>query len=88
MDLILRGDATCILFREMLEDCAAALGAVHHEPKAGSRLRRSRGARVGLLVLALQKIARRAVIPPAAWSQSAQPLQTKERQEREIRLGP
>ena len=59
MVLVLRGDATCrlccSLCCEMLEDCAAVLGAVNHEPKAGSSLRRSRGAFDGLLVLALQK---------------------------------
>jgi hypothetical protein len=51
VDLTLRGDATCILCCEILEDCAAALGAVHHEPKAGSSLRWPRGALDGLLAL-------------------------------------
>jgi hypothetical protein len=85
--LILRDDAMCILCCEMLEDCAAALGAVHHEPKAGSNLRKSRGALDGLLVLALQKIARRTVTLPSASSPSAQPLHTNERQKRQMRLG-
>ena len=56
--------------------------------KARSGLRSSKGARVDLLMLLCKKIARRAVRLPAASSQSAQPRQTKERQEREIRLGP